>query len=203
MVHFRPEVISFFRPFLNLAAEDKLIIPYSTRVNEIWSPEIHLLPSTTEIWLAGELSQLASDLYISYSAAELISFVSRQPGMLNNIREQQAFAALGLLPDRSQVDQLKARYPQTHWHLLFGSDLIGKITDARVASWYKAHPAKFRLEEQWLVASFRGRTFYFNPDFFSLHQFEKVTGLRSGIRTHKPRQGRSSFIHTLMNTDES
>ena len=155
---------------------------------------MQLLKTEAGIWLGGgEWPLLVTDLYISYSAAELSSFVTTCPHLLPRSPEQAAFAALGLLPSRQQIAALKARYPHARWHLLFDNDLTGKITDARVAAWYGGRDALFRVNDDIVTAAYRGKSFAFDAAQFSFYRFERATGLRTGIRTYKAK-GFTSYL---------
>lgn len=190
----RPEVTDFFSPFLQ-STHDRLSFTYGNAAKEYWSPELHRIPVTEEVWLAGATyPDLITDLYIGYSAADLLCFTSQRSQGLLRHPEQQAFAALGLLPTVPQVSYLKALFPFARWHLLFGPDLLGKIADASIAAWIKTNRVSFRLTGNRIAARYRDKLFHFEPHNFSLHRFEVSTGMRSGIRTHKPPRGYLSFI---------
>lgn len=194
MLNIRPEAADFFKPFFQNGTDGAIIFDYGQTAFESWTPGSHRIPSTQEVWLAGAAyPDLITDLYIGYSAADLICFASQRPQYLLRHPEQRAFAALGLLPAYPQVQFLKALFPVARWHLLFGPELLGKIADAGIAAWYKGYPVSFGMNHDRVGIKFRGRAFYFDSGAFSLHRFELATGLRSGIRTHKPPHGLLSF----------
>ena len=194
MLYLKQETTAFFKPFYENAGGDKIIFRYGLNAFETWSAEIHVIPSTPETWLAGAAyPTLITDLFVSYSAAELLCFVSQRRDYVCRYPEQQAFAALGLLPANAQVKDLKTLFPNARWHLLFGPDLLGKITDATVAAWFKGNAVSFKMIAGRLAARYRNRKFYFDADSFSLHRFELATGMRSAMRTHKPPNGYPSF----------
>lgn len=161
---------------------------------EYWSDAMHRIPASQEMWLANATyPDLITDLYIGCSAADLVCFTSQRPQGLLKHPEQLAYAALGLLPNTQQVNHLKALFPFARWHLLFTPDLLGKIADASIAAWLKTNRVSFRLSADRITARYRDRLFQFEPDSFSLHRFELATGMRSGVRTHKPPRGYLSF----------
>lgn len=194
MLNIRPEVADFFKPYFKCGSKGCMLFNYGRSAVESRTTRSHIIPSTNELWLAGATyPNLITDLYIGNSALELICFASQRPQHLIMHPEQQAFAALGLLPAASQVQLLKALFPFARWHLLFGPDLLGRIADAGVAAWYKGYPVSFRVDDSRVCLKFRGKAFYFDQSIFSLHRFEIATGLRSGIRTHKPPHAMPSF----------
>lgn len=191
MLNIKPEVAAFFKIRTNAS---NLFI-YGQSAFESWTPESHITPSTGQIWLWGSVNpNLIAELYIGYSAVDLICFASQRPHSLLRHPEQRAFAALGLLPTVQQADYLKALFPFARWHLLFGPDLLGKIADASIAAWFKNNPVSFRFTDNKIASRYRDKIFHFDPGSFSLHRFEFATGMRSGIRTHKPPRGYLSFI---------
>lgn len=194
MFDLKPEVIRLFTPFFQYI-DGRFLFNYDKTAVESWEPGLHRVPSTCEFWLAhAGHPNLVTDLYISHSAAELFFFASQRSFNLLKYPEQVAFAAAGLLPSATQVNALKAAFPFARWHLLFGPELLGRIADAAVASWYKGRSVSFRLRNDQVIISYCGKPFALEIRFFSLSRFERVTGLRAGMRTHKPLRGLPSFI---------
>ncbi len=199
MFNIKREIISFFNPFFQIGTDSSFTFSYGTAY-ERWTPETHTIPSTQGIWLAGaDHPNLTTDLYISYSATELICFVSQRPHYLLRYPDQRAFAALGLLPSMKQVHYLKRLFPYARWHLLFGPELLGNVAEASIAAWFKGYQLSFRVEDFRIKVKYREKAFDFDSETFSLSRFERVAGLRSGMRTHKPRQGQLSFIAQFNN----
>lgn len=187
------EVIKLFTPFFQYT-DGRLIFHYGNAGVESWAPEWHRVPSTSEFWLANaDHPNLITDLFISHSAAELLCFISQRSFLLKN-RDQLAFASLGLLPSAAQVDILKSIFPLVRWHLIFDSNLVGRIADASIATWFKGRSVSFRVIGEQVRISYCDKPFVIDGGVFSLSRFERVTGLRAGIRTHKPLSGLPSFI---------
>jgi hypothetical protein len=202
MFGLKPEVITLFTPFFRYA-DSRLLFNYGKTDIESWAPELHSVPSTLDFWVAGAShSNLVTDLYISHSAAELFCFASQRSFNLLKHPEQVAFAAVGLLPSAAQVNALKTAFPYARWHMIFSPDLLGRIADAAVASWYKGRSVSFRVSNDQVMISYYGKPFVLDSGFFSLNIFERITGLRAGMRTHKPPRGLPSFIELqLPNND--
>jgi len=203
MLNIRTEAADFFKPFYQNGPDGAVLFSYAKTAFESWTLRSHRIPVTHEIWLAGAAyPNLITDLYIGYSAAELVCFASQHTHDTLRQPEHQAFASLGLLPEDKQVQFLKTLFPYARWHLVFHADLLGKIADAAIAAWYKCYPVSFRINDSRISIKFRGKAFYFDSSTFSLHRFEVATGLRSGIRTHKPPRGLQSFTKLqLLNND--
>lgn len=146
---------------------------------------------------------MVTDLYVSYSAADLICFANLGALAFPRLAEQRAYAALGLLPAQGQIQVLKEHFPHARWHTLFGDPLLGSIADVSIAAWLKGHDARFNFMSGLLIVVYRGKTFEFDHAGFSLAFFERHTGLRAGVRTHKPPAGFASFLnyHLSQNHD--
>lgn len=188
-----PEVIKFFTPFFQYA-DGRLIFHYGKQALESWARNWHRVPSTSECWLANaDHPNLISDLYISYSAAELLCFISQRAFLLK-FPDQIAFAAVGLLPSTEQVEVLKSTFPFARWHLIFDTNLVGRITDAVIATWFKSRSVSFLVMNEQVMITYCDKPFIVKSEVFSLSRFERLTGLRAGMRTHKPLHGLSSFI---------
>jgi hypothetical protein len=201
MFGLKPEVIKLFTPFFQYT-DGGLIFHYDNEVVESWAPERHRVPSTSGFWLANaDHSNLITDLYISYSAAELLCFISQRAFILKH-PEQLAFVAVGLLPSSAQVAALKSTFPLTRWHLIFDTNLVGRIADAAIATWFKGRSVSFQVNDEQVIIRYSDKPFVMDSGDFSLSRFERITGLRAGMRTHKPLRGITSFIELqLANND--
>jgi hypothetical protein len=201
MFGLKPEVINLFTPFFRYT-DGRLIFHYGNEVVESWAPEWHRVPSTSEFWLANaDHANLITDLYISYSAAELLCFISQRAFILK-YPEQLAFAAIGLLPSSTQIAALKSTFPLVRWHLIFDTNLVGCIADAAIATWFKGRSVSFQVNDEQVIIRYSDKPFVMDSGDFSLSRFERITGLRAGMRTHKPLRGITSFIELqLANND--
>jgi hypothetical protein len=196
MLDIRPEIWAHLAPYLT-AGENGRIDFTTGQTGEYWTARQHFIP-TTWLWLTGaEHPQIITDLFVGYSAAELLCFCSRHPAAITGHPEQLALAATGLVPVAEQVITLAKLFPFARWHLLFGGDLLGRVADTAIALWYKGYPAVFRFVAGQLLIPYQNRIYEFDECRFSLSVFEKTTGLRAGMRTHKPAGGQTSFIQTL------
>lgn len=194
MFGLNPAVIELFTPFFEYV-NGRLLFKYSFNTVESWEPGLHHVPTTLGLWLTDVgHSNIVTELYIGYSAMELFCFASQHSFNLLKNKEQVAFAAIGLLPSPEQVDDLKTAFPFARWHLLFGPDLLGRIADAAIASWYKKRLVSFLIRSDAVTINYSGKIYLTNTQIFSLNRFEHQTGLRAGMRTHKPPRGLSSFI---------
>jgi hypothetical protein len=140
-----------------------------------------------------------SHLFLSHSAAEILCFCQFNPHWLDS-PGKVAFAALGLLPTADQVVFLKKRVPNAKIHTLFDTGVTGRVIDCKVALWLRKIDALFLVAGDLVEIRFRRNNFSIPSCAFSLNRFEKITGLRSGIRTHKSKSGLGSYYEFYLNT---
>ncbi|MBB5440655.1 hypothetical protein HDC92_004358 [Pedobacter sp. AK017] len=168
---FRPEVISYF---------NGIVIP--------------LQPCA---WTIGGVNPASvRHLYLSHSAMELICFLHFHPLILSK-PDNIALGALGLHPDALLVNSLALIYPNAKTHTVFTADTIGKVSDCLVTLWLKRKTAWFLVEDEVLKIDYNGRRILIPEQDFSLSRFEKETGLRSGIHTHKPKRSFTSWAEMI------
>lgn len=193
----KPAVQDFFAHWLKKTAKQEIGLVYPEQekspVWEIISPEGSRVPTTSGVWCAGtDHPLIARHNFLFYSATEALCFCSlnmhwmARPG-------SAVFSALGLLPSAGQIGMLRRRFPHARLHIVFGSDLPGRVMDCKAALWSKGKNAHFQVQRDGVAIRYGGRSFLIPEPKFSLHRFEKESGLRAGIRTHKPKDGFSSF----------
>lgn len=196
-------VLDFFQTWISFD-QDTYVFSYQVNagipVKEYWSSYGNRVPSDAGIWLAeaGFPAQVRH-LFLSYSAANILCFCQFSPHWLDS-PGKVAFAALGLLPTAGQIVYLKERFPSAKIHTLFDTGLIGRITDCKAALWLTMKDAAFQAEGNLVKIRFRRNNFSIPACAFSLNRFEKTTGLRSGIRTHKSKSGLGSYYEFYLNT---
>lgn len=204
-IGFKSEVLSFFRPFLTssseLAAFEYMDNGVPTAV-EYLSVDGSLVPSTSGLWTSGAENRFqVRDLYLFSSALEAISFFHfykeklRFPG-------QVGIVSLGLLPSFSQFHALRKVYANAKFHFVFAADLLGRVLDCRASLWTKQKSAGFLLarNSELVSVAWRGREFLVDTSKLSLHAFEKLLKLRSGVRTHKPPKPFNSFYELFLSS---
>lgn len=196
-------VADFFMPWIN-AQEHTYIFHYKINTGvshfEYWSGSGNRVPCGTGIWMVehGSPAQ-ARHLFLAHSAADILCFCHFSPDWLVT-SGQVAFAALGICVTSNQVSFLKARFLNARIHTLFDVEIAGKVTDCKTALWLAGKDAQFLAEGDLLKVRYRRTDFNIPASAISLSRFEKATGLRSGIRTHKPKEGFDSYYSFYLNT---
>ncbi len=168
------------------------------REMEYWSNDIHMVPTTDGIWLAykGFPAQVRH-LFLSHSAADILCFCHYNSNWLT-AEGNIAFAALGLVASSGQLHLLKDIFFNAKVHTLFEAGITGRVSDCKVALWLKNRDATFRLDGEDIHIGYHKSKFSIPAQLFSLNRFEKIAGIRSGIRTHKPKACYCSFYELFI-----
>lgn len=160
---------------------------------ESFGADYHLVPTTPNLWIAGK--ELSREVVITSSAMEAFAYLSvnlhRYPDL-----DHLSFIAIGNLPNYAQLNWIRSHYPKQKFTLVFGNDLLGRLADIRVAAGLKNHRAKMTHMGQEIQISYRNILYTFGQDRLSLSAFEKVSGLRTGFRTAKPK-GFDTYLEQL------
>jgi hypothetical protein len=171
-----PEIQAFFN------ASDELTFNYGD-TREHYGDGFHKVPTTQNLWVAG--NETASNVIITYSAMEAIAFITinrqRYPKM-----EQLAFIAVGNRLQPEQVDWIRQNFPGRRFTLVHGKDLLGHITDIKLAAGLKNIAIRIFHANHKVIIYRKDQLHIFNNERLSLHAFQQAFGLRSGIRTRKP-----------------
>lgn len=198
---FKPQLRDYFLRF-SYFENGSWKFPYyldNTEINsEYWCCSRSSIPSTAGIWLAADgFPAQVRHLFFAHSVSELICFCQCYSNWLDK-PEVVAFAALGLLPSFQQLNFLRIQFPNAKVHTVFEAGIIGKVMDCKVALWLEKKDAAFEVRDEQVRFNYRDKSFNIAECLFSLNRFEKTTGLRSAIRTHKPKSGFISHQELLI-----
>ncbi|MFD1771370.1 hypothetical protein ACFSBF_16550 [Sphingobacterium suaedae] len=188
IIDLKKEVWEYFLPYFSYdgnTMEFNYARSGTISEKEFWKDDVLECPSTTAIWLASDTApELASHLFLGYSARDILSFAHFCTDWLIG-SQSVAFAALGMLPSRIQIDWFRLKFPNAKVHALFGTDIIGRIADCKVALWLHQSDAEFRLVDDYLMVNGK-LSFTMLCDQFSFDRFKRKYRLHSQMRTHKP-----------------
>ncbi|WP_298938287.1 hypothetical protein [uncultured Dysgonomonas sp.] len=112
-----------------------------------------------------------------------------------------AFASLGLLPTKEQFTWLKIQFPNAKIHTIFDNGISGRVADCKVATWQIGKNARFSLADDHGEFYYNKKKHRIPVNIFSLSRFEKLSGIRSGVRTHKPKAPFETFYLSFINSD--
>lgn len=188
--HLSGEVLDYFHPYLRMEG-DTASFRYSLSNggprDERWGPSSGTIPSTDGLWIASRSPhKLTGELFIGYSARELLCFCHFHSSYLQGTLPI-AFAALGLVPRKTQIDFLGKQFPNARVHTIFEAGPLGAVADCSVALWMQGSEAMFILEGYDIRSTYRGKTEALEVRSMSLNRFKLKHGIKSPVRTHKPK----------------
>jgi hypothetical protein len=165
---------------------------------ERFGARFHIVPSTPNLWFAG--TQNATHLIITYSVMEAMAFIT-----LNRHRyprlDQLAFVAIGNRLHVKQGDWIRQSFPGRKVTLVFGKDLVGQITDIKLAAAIKNIPIRI-IHKNAEIHIYRNDCLkVFTQGQISLHTFQDAFAVRPRFRTGKPVQS-LTFLDQLKHDAE-
>lgn len=201
-IRLKPEVRNFFAPHINIV-EDNIRFPYTLEnqvlAQEHWSENGVRIPVCKGMWLVTDgLPVSVTHLFIGHSASDLLCFCHYHPNWVNPSC-LSAFASLGLLPTKEQFTWLKTLFPYAKIHAVFDRGISGRVADCKVATWQLGKNARFSLADDHGEFYYNKKKYRIPISIFSLSRFEKISGIRSGIRTHKPKAPFETFYQSFTN----
>ncbi|MDB4926738.1 hypothetical protein [Mucilaginibacter sp.] len=151
--------------------------------SELYGESFHIVPSTKNLWFAG--TQNATHLIITYSVMEAMAFITfnrhRYPRL-----EQLAFIAIGNKLHAEQGDWIRQSFPGRKVILVFGKDLVGHVTDIKIAAAIKNIPIRILYKDNEIHIYRNDSLKVFDQELVSLHAFQEAFAIRPRFRTGKP-----------------
>lgn len=163
-------------------ATTELTFSYGDQI-ERYGLGYHIVPSTQNLWVAGLPN--ATHLVITYSVMEAMAFITLNRHRFPRL-EQLAFVAIGNRLHVEQGDWIRQNYPGRKITLVFGKDMIGNITDIKLAAAIKGISLRIISKDN-EIHIYRDKYLQiFTQEQISLHAFQKSFGIRPRFRTAKP-----------------
>jgi hypothetical protein len=159
-----------------------LIFNYGDQV-ERYGAGFHIVPSTQNLWFAG--TQNATHLIITYSVMEAMAFITFNRHRFPRL-EQLAFIAIGNKLHAEQGDWIRQNFPGRKVILVFGKDLVGHITDIKLAAVIKNIPVRILYQGNEIHIYRNNSLKVFDQQQVSLHAFQEAFSIRPRFRTGKP-----------------
>ena len=150
---------------------------------EKFSDIIHRVPATNNLWMAG--NQFARQVIITFSAIEAIAYLTLNQTTYQNFNDL-LFIATGARISQGQLNWIRLNLKGREFTLAFGNELIGRITDIKVATAIRNKAVRLTFQEGNVIAWLKEKKSVFKEDKLSLHTFEVAFGIRTMIRTCKP-----------------
>jgi hypothetical protein len=192
-----PQVQDFFYPFFYTDELGNLLFSYGDAV-EHFGFAFHRVPVTENFWMAGNpnLSQVA-DVIICGTAMDAVAWLKKKycsfPYLQNLL-----FLSVGAGLQQTHITWIYMRLKNKRFRLLFGRDILGRITDLKLAAGIKGAALEIYSDgNEGIVVHFRSKTFLFSQESFSLNAFEKASGFRFNLSCQKPCAHNSFFGELL------
>lgn len=160
---------------------------------EIYLDGRHYVPATNNIWFAGD--RTAKQVLISYSVLEIMAFLTLNKRRYTNF-QHLALVAIGNRLYPGQLDWLRINFKGRRFTLLFGEDLIGRITDVKVAAGLKHIPLRILHINGKVLLCRDNQVEVFEEEEVTLNQFKTVFAIRGRIATRKSLLA-STFLEQL------
>lgn len=144
----------------------------------------HRVPTSQNAWRCSP--DCVTDVIITHSAMEAIAYITLNRHLhssLSNI----AFIAIGNYPHALQTDWIRNTFKKRKITLVFSSCILGVLADIRLVAGLQLLPVKMQLAGRCIKLQCKGITCFLEQDSISLHKFEKTFGIRSGMKTSKPK----------------
>lgn len=192
----KSEVRNFFAPYVHMTG-DSVVFAYNLENREAdhehWHDNGVRVPVSSGIWSARDsLPVSVTNLFIGHSASDLLCFCHYYPHWIASPCSA-AFASLGLLPTKEQILRLKSVFQNAKIHTVFDTGISGRVADCKVATWQTGKNVRFTLTDDHGEFYCDKKRYRIPVSVFSLNRFEKAAGVRSGIRTHKPKAQFETF----------
>ncbi|MDB4920369.1 hypothetical protein [Mucilaginibacter sp.] len=159
---------------------------------ERYDAGFHIVPSTQNLWFAG--TQNATHLIITYSVMEAMAFITFNRHRFPRL-EQLAFIAIGNKLHVEQGDWIRQSFPGRKVILVFGKELVGHITDIKLAAAIKNIPIRIFYKDRDFHIYRNNCLKVFDQEQISLHAFQEAFAIRPRFRTGKP-------VHSLTFLDQ-
>jgi len=193
----RPEVLLFFENTYSVDQQGNLEFTYGTD-RECFGENYHLVPVSKSIWRAGqENPALVRKIVVCQSAMDAICFLHLNFTAFAE-PDRLLFIAIGLIPQDSHFKILRGLSKSKQFCLVMGTGIFGHLADLKLATGVKDRTSNIRYNEPGtILVNFRDKVYEFHEKKISLNAFEIASGLRSGMRTYKPKLYESYIAQML------
>ena len=184
------ELQQLFSEVLREDEKGRLIADYLNEHGDVVDHEVlavlkHKLSSRGILYFSPAEPVKVRTLYISDGLMPLIFLVQRKMGRVNFT--YSAFLAIGAKMDKRLLLKVVEQYPKgVKIHTVFGHSMLGRIRDCKVQHWLKGEDCLFKIANNRVVASFKGKDFRMPVGEFSLRNHCRQVGQRQTISTCKP-----------------
>ena len=184
------EVQQLFSEVLREDEKGRLIADYLNEHGDVVDHEVlavlkHKLSSRGVLYFSPAEPENVRTLYISNGLMPLIFLVQRKMGRVNF--DYAAFLVMGAKMEKRLLLKGVEQFPKgVKIYTVFGHSLLGRIRDCKVQHWLKGEDCLFKIEDNRVVASFKGKDFRMPVGEFSLRNHCRQVGQRQTVSTCKP-----------------
>ena len=189
------QVQDFFEPFFRVDDLGNPLFDYGDGV-EHFGFAFHKVPVSKNFWMAGcrSFSQVRQ-VIICASAMEAVSWLKNKQTAFGSF-DGLLLLSVGAAVRNEHGKWLNRNLRNKELRLVFGSDLLGRVADLKLAAAIHGWPLEIYHDNDRLSVSFRSQVFSFSQENFSLNAFEKAAKYRFGIPCDKPK-GYDSYFDLL------
>lgn len=144
----------------------------------------HRVPTSQNVWrVAGDA---VTEIVITHSAMEGLAYITLNRHLHKGL-ENMAFVAIGNYPHTLQMGWLRENFRKRKFTLVFSNCILGTLADIRVVTGLRKLPVRMHLQQNSIGLVCKGCYRVIEQSSLSLYVFEKTFGIRSGIKTSKPK----------------
>jgi len=180
----------YFKGTYECRHDGKLDFVFSDGISESFHLGQHQMGISSGIWYSSPGLLTCGSVYVCSSAIEAVAFTVLMGKKLADL-DQYCWIVFGL------NCPLPAIVPEFCFgrkiNLLFGRDLLDVLRAVKICVSLKGFSVQFRLCEDRLSCRFRGRSYTFPVEGFSLSRFKQATGFRDHSSMKRPLGADSYF----------
>ncbi|MDQ1142969.1 hypothetical protein [Pedobacter agri] len=183
----------YFKGIYERGLDGKLDFVFSDGISESFDSGKHQMAMSSGIWYCSPGLFTCSSLYVCASAMEAVAYAMLQNSKFTDL-DQSCWIAFGL---NCSLPVIVPKFCFARKiYLLFGRDLLDVLRAVKICVSVKGFSVNFRLLGDQLCCQFRGRSYIFPVEGFSLSRFKQATGFRDYSSMKRP-SGADSFLDQL------
>jgi hypothetical protein len=189
----RQEVQEYVEPYCFSNDAGDLCFAYGNEF-EHYGFAFHRVPIVSCFWMAGNLNfSQVKHVVICASAIECIAWLNHNWFSFSD-RESLLFLSAGASLHHQHIRWLRVQLTGKDFTFVFGKELLGRLTAFKLAAGIRGQQLHIAyLTEEKIQILFRGRTFLFDPENFSINMLEKASGYRFRVRNSTPKNYNTFF----------
>jgi len=187
------EVQAYFEPYCFSNDSGDLCFAYADDF-EHYGFAFHRVPFVSRFWMAGNLNfSQVRQVILCASAMEGIAWLNHNWFAFSDT-DNMLFLSAGASLHHQHIRWLRGHLTGKDFTFAFGRDLLGRLTAFKLAAGIRGQQMHIAyLTEKKIQILFRGRTFLFDPENFSINVLEKASGYRFRVHISTPKNYNTFF----------